>query len=186
MKKDLQLTFVGLKNQGRSRFGGNDKCFGGSFLKNSNAKSKRPISTKRSMHLVMRSLVARGSFSFLKKDREIRGIINLQARNFGIKIYRIANGGNHLHLIILPSSRQAFVYFLRSISGLIARLILGSQRGNPAHKRFWEKRPFTRIVEWGRDYRAACQYLVRNTLEALGFIPYQPRGKNVAQLNSTA
>lgn len=40
---------------------------------------------------------------------------------------------------------------------------------------FWDFRPFSRILYWGRDYQTACRYLLRNTLEALGFIKYQPR-----------
>jgi geranylgeranyl diphosphate synthase type II len=30
---------------------------------------------------------------------------------------------------------------------------------------FWEYRPFSRILHWGRDYKTACQYLLKNTLE---------------------
>lgn len=173
MKKEKQLGFEILERN-------NIKHFGGAYLKG-NPKEKRPISIKRSMHLVMRSLLARGSHSFLKYDREITKIINNQGRHFGVKIYRQANGGNHLHLIILPRSRQAFNAFIRAISGLIARLVMSAQRGNPADFEksqslgFWEKRPFTRVVEWGRDYKKVQAYLVQNTLEALGFIPYQPR-----------
>ena len=157
--------------------GNNIKHFGGSYLKKGNPKVKRPLSTKRSMHLVMRSLFAKGSLSFLRFDREIRELITYQARVFGVKVYRQANGGNHLHLIVLPRSRPAFNGFIRSISGLIARLVLGAERGDAKNIKFWEKRPFTRIIEWGRDYKKVCSYLFQNTLEALGFIPYQLRTK---------
>ena len=40
---------------------------------------------------------------------------------------------------------------------------------------FWDFRPFSRILYWGKDYQTACNYLLRNTLEALGFIAYRPR-----------
>lgn len=168
LKRQKQLVFELLSNQ-------NIKHFGGAYLKNSNPKEKRPLSTKRPLHLVMRSLLAKGERSFLRKDREIQSLIRGQGRQLGVKVYRIANGGNHLHLVVLPHSRVAFNRFIRAISGLIARRILGAQRGSPKDQKFWEKRPFTRIVEWGRDYKVVSQYLVQNTLEALGFIPYQPR-----------
>ena len=40
---------------------------------------------------------------------------------------------------------------------------------------FWEFRPFSRIVNWGRDFKTCVQYLKKNVLEALGFVPYKPR-----------
>lgn len=151
------------------------KHFGGMYLKNSNAKTKRPLSFKRSVHLVLRSSLAKGERSFLRKNREIQQIINAQGKNLGVKVYKLANAGNHLHLLILPHSRRAFHRFIRAISGLIARAVLGVERGKSKGLKFWDKRPFTQIVEWGRQYRNTCKYLMQNTLEALGFIPYQPR-----------
>src|SRR5258708_236562 len=105
------------------------KYFGGAYLKNSNPKEKRPISTTKSMHVVLRSSMAKGPLSFLKADRQLRGIIEKQAKRHGVKVYHQANGGNHLHLIVLPRSREAFKSFIRATSGLIARLILGVERG---------------------------------------------------------
>lgn len=151
------------------------KHFGGMYLKNSNPKTKRTLSSKNSIHLVLRSSLAKGARSFLRHDREICGIVNAQAKKAGVKIYRQANAGNHLHLLILPHSRNAFNKFIRAVSGLIARLVLGVQRGSAKGIKFWDKRPFTQIVEWGKQYQTVCKYLLQNTLEALGFIPYLPR-----------
>lgn len=149
--------------------------FGGEFLKNSNAKNQRPLSFKRPIHLVMRSTLAKGSLSLLKFDGSVRKIFERQSKKFGVKIYRFANAGNHLHLIIFPRSRQAYRSFIRSVTGLVARLVLRVQRGKSKKPRFWDKRPFTRIANWGKDFRGLCNYLLRNTLEAIGFIPYKPR-----------
>lgn len=168
MKRSKQLGFALLEKN-------NIKIFGGAYLKNSNPKEKRPISIKNSMHLVMRSQHEKGSRSLLKFEKTIKEIINAQGRRFGVKIYRQANGGNHLHLIVLPRSRQAFNGFIRSISGLIARLVLQAQRGAAVGIQFWEKRPFTRIVSWGREFQKVCDYLMINALEAFGFVDYQPR-----------
>ncbi|MDZ4676911.1 MAG: hypothetical protein SGI74_05315 [Oligoflexia bacterium] len=203
MKSQKQLGFEFLADR-------NIKHFGGAYLKNSNPKSARPLSTKRCMHLVMRSSYAKGPYSLLKKNREIQNIINTQGKAFGVKVYRQANGGNHLHLIILPRSRQAFIGFVRAISGLIARAALDTQRGRPlfGKKRsshmfgiskvssggrsegnstgFWDKRPFTRIIEWGREFKTVSNYLLQNTLEALGFIAYQPRQHRFKSAESTA
>jgi REP element-mobilizing transposase RayT len=178
-KRERQLGFEILE-------GKIPKYFGGAYLKNSNAKTKRPVTTKRSMHLVLRALVAKGVLSLLRKEKKIKEIIYKQARVHGVKVYRLANGGNHLHLIILPRSREAFHAFIRSISGLIAREILRAERGCPKNLRFWDKRPFTRIMEWGREYKAVLNYLEQNVLEAYGFIPYQERKNRFNPIHSSA
>lgn len=153
------------------------KDFGGSMLKG-NPREARPISLRRPMHLVLRSSHAQGAQSFLKpaRARIIRDLVARAAKTKGVKVYRFANSGNHLHLIVLPSSRAAFHAFIRTVSGLIARVTLDVERGRAQGKQFWDARPFTRILEWGRDYLHTCRYLAQNTLEALGFIPFQDRG----------
>ncbi len=160
------------------------KNFGGAYLKNSNPKEKRPVSTKKAMHLVLRSTLAKGPQSLLRNNKKVSEVIYKQAKACGVKVYRFANAGNHLHLIILPSSRAAFIKFIRSVSGLIARLILKAEKGAAKAVQFWDKRPFTRILEWGKDFKISSDYLLQNTLEAFGFIPFKPRKK--AQRISTA
>ncbi|MBL7714141.1 MAG: transposase [Bdellovibrionales bacterium] len=154
------------------------KDFGGALLKG-NPRDRRPISMKRPMHLVLRSSLARGEKSFLhgKRRSAISALVDKLARSKGVKIYRLANSGNHLHLLVLPRSRSGFNGFVRALSGLIARMVLGVERGRSKGLKFWDSRPFTRIVEWGRDFRNACAYVRQNTLEALGFVVYRPRSK---------
>jgi REP element-mobilizing transposase RayT len=151
------------------------KSFGGAHLKNSHAKTARAIACKKPMHLVMRSSLAKGARSFLHRDRELRALFEKQAKLFGVRIYRFANAGNHLHLIVMPRSRMAFKNFLRAVSGLTARAVLGAERGSPHTESFWDQRPFTRILEWGRDFVNVKAYLLQNALEAIGFVPYRSR-----------
>jgi putative transposase len=165
-----QVSFFKLKAE--------KKYFGGALLRNSHAKTARPISTKLPVHLVMRSDLAKRERSLLNHERKIQKIIYRQGRKFGVKVYRLANAGNHLHLVILPRSRRAFQSFIRATSGLIARVVLKVERGKAKGLKFWDKRPFTRLLSWGRDYKITCDYLLQNTLEALGFSPYKPRGRN--------
>ena len=40
---------------------------------------------------------------------------------------------------------------------------------------FWDYRPFSRVVSWGRDFNNCIRYLKQNILEALGFVPYTAR-----------
>ncbi|MBC7421426.1 MAG: hypothetical protein H7328_11930, partial [Bdellovibrio sp.] len=36
-------------------------------------------------------------------------------------------------------------------------------------------RPFSRVVNWGRDFKTCVSYLKQNFLEAFGFVKYKPR-----------
>ncbi len=169
--------------------------FGGSLLKG-NPRDARPIAVKRPMHLVLKSKKATDARSFLAPARAagILILVNRVARLHGIKIHRYANGGNHLHLIIQAPSRSAFQRFLRGTTGVIARMTLGRERGKAlaldgkatlgrdavsqgqgASSAFWDARPFTRIIEWGRDFKRTNDYVIKNTLEALGFVSYTAR-----------
>lgn len=152
------------------------KTFGGSMIKG-NPRDSRPISTKSPMHLVMRSSHAVGPRSFLRdaRARQIESLVHRVGKQTGVKVYRYANSGNHLHLVILPRSRRAFQAYVRAISGLIARLTLGAERGSAVGIQFWDARPFTRILQWGKDFRNASRYVLQNTLEAIGFLAYRPR-----------
>ena len=142
-----------------------------------NAREARPLSTKRPLHLVMRSSLAKGERSFLspKRAKGVREVAYASAKAHGVKIYRFANSGNHLHFVVLPASLKAYFAFIRSLSGVLARLVLGAERGRPKGVKFWDALPFTRILEWGRDYRRTIDYLRQNVLEALGFVPYRAR-----------
>lgn len=147
------------------------KSFGGSLLKG-NPRSKRPISTKKPMHLVLRSSFAKGSFSMQqsKNRNRIKAVVNKLSNRFSIKVYRFANSGNHLHMLVHPSSRQAYLHFIRALSGIIARIVLNAERGSASMiDRFWDSRPFTRIVEWGKEFAVVRNYIDLNTLEAIGF-----------------
>ena len=162
------------------------KDFGGALIKG-NPREARPVSTKRPMHLVMRSTLARGERSFLRPARakQIKDLVQRTSQRHGVKVYRFANSGNHLHLVIKPVSKRAFQTYIRAISGLIARITLGAEKGKAKGLKFWDARPFTRIVEWGQDYQNVCNYVLQNTVEAIGFIAYQPRGRKKARAAPT-
>ena len=153
--------------------------FGGSLLKNSHAKGRRPFSPKKPMHIVMRSSLARGQFSMRhpKHIQRIKEIIKTHSHASGVRVYRFANSGNHLHLLVLTRSMHALRRFLRAVTGLIARYILKTEKTRPLPQgvAFWDQRPFSRIVTWGKEYAGVAAYLLQNTLEALGFVEYKPR-----------
>ena len=155
------------------------ETFGGVAIKG-HARESRPLSMKRPIHLVMRSSRAQGDKSFLRKTNsaKIEKIVEKHARACGVKIYDFANGGNHLHLIVRLTNRPLFKKFLRIISGLIARHILGAEKFSAQLKekqKFWDALPFTRIAKWGPSYEILKSYFVLNKLEALGFVKWEKR-----------
>lgn len=157
------------------------KEFGGAHLKKSHAKKARPIAIKKTMHLTLRSSKARGEYSLrLNKDRirRIEKVVRTQAQRFDVDIYRYANVGNHLHLLIKANYRQGFISFLRTISGIISRIALSAERGRAildASTQFWDQRPWTKILLTWTDFKNVKKYVEQNFNEALGFIPYKPR-----------
>jgi REP element-mobilizing transposase RayT len=155
-------------------FGGSTKrkmTFGGANLKG-NAREKRPFHKNMFTHLVMRSRLAVGERSMLRAGhkRIVEEIVRGAAKLFSVKIERYINVGNHLHILIKAPTRHAQANFLRTVSGRIVRLVMRTEKGNPGRfEKFWDAKPFTRLVSWGRAYEAVTHYLSLNSLEAIGF-----------------
>src|SRR5258708_1940379 len=122
--------------------------FGGSKQKG-NPKTARTVDSKQALHIVMRSALATRERSFLLKARRIEDILSKQAARFNVRLYNVANAGNHLHLLLKFHSRRGLRGFIRASTGLIARLVLDAERGRAWRssilKGFWGARPFSRI-----------------------------------------
>ncbi len=135
----------------------------------------RPLTHTRPIHVVMRSSLARKELSLLNFAKKIDRLLAEKARKFGITIYEKANSGNHLHLLIRGKKRADIQQFFRAITGRIARIVTGARKGKPFGK-FWDHLIYTRILNsWRREFHGVKGYVVRNTLETLGLIPYKPR-----------
>lgn len=195
MKCNRQLDFVFdlIKNKRKSQY----KIFGGSLLKRAHARTQRPLSSKDFTHIVFKSDIAvkneKADLRMSKKRIQIENIIRKNIKSFGIRIHKLAIASNHIHILISFKSRSKYFHWTRSITGLIARLMLSAERGLAAAKKstddsmkmtsneirkinFWSHRPFTRVVLWGRDFKSVYNYVEKNILEAVGFLSYVPRG----------
>ena len=163
--------------------------FGGALLGNSNPKTARNISTKHALHVVLRSDVAKGPLSLKTKTKAIHKILDKQANKAHIKIYEKAIVGNHIHLLIYLKAKsyllakKCLTRFLKSISGIIARVVTGAQRGKAKGVKFWAYRPFTRVVVgFKKGFNIVKNYVIQNQLEADGVIAYQSRRKKYKKL----
>jgi putative transposase len=186
MKKPIQYNL----------FKADVRFFGGALLKGKR-KSLRPLSTKDPIHVVMRSTWAKKEYSFLKPvhTKAIHKILGAMGKRFQVKIYQTAVQGNHIHLVIKIPHRIQYKAFIKAISGKIAQTVMkapsfeaflenlsrnGTSGGDGRKERdkiksFWELRPFTRVLLWGKDFKKCLKYLTQNTLEAIGFIQYKER-----------
>lgn len=95
------------------------------------------------------------------------------AKRWGIRLYRYANVGNHIHLLIRVPSRATWQRFMRELSGGIALIVTGARKGsaltrNESGRGFWDHLAFTRIVHFGRDFENMGRYLIKNLFESLG------------------
>jgi hypothetical protein len=133
-----QLRMEGTGFRAQKSFGGVLSPVSGKEWK-SNPKSARPVAVRQAMHLVLRSSLARNERSMLLHDRTIQRVLRRLAKRFGIRLYDIANSGNHLHLILRLPHRKALTPFLKAATGLIARIVLRVERGHA-----WNDRPALR------------------------------------------
>lgn len=98
------------------------------------------------------------------------------ARRNHVRLYRVAIVSTHIHLAIKVRDRKTYNKFIRSLTGTLPKVVMGFQHPRES---FWDHRPFTRILEWGKDFTSTCNYIVRNILEAYGVIQYTPRKRSV-------
>ena len=135
-------------------------------------KLARPISSRRPLHLVMRSSRAQGRWSMRTKtnDQVVRTGLRRYARRYGIKVYEFANVGNHLHLLVRTKCRLGLQNFLRVFAGVTARRVTGARPGHRIGK-FWEYLAYSRVMTWGRDFLGVRAYVAANEAECEGSIP---------------
>ncbi len=159
------------------------KSYGGELMKKRKGRrlGGRPISSRESMHLVLRSSQARGTFSFktTKNERAIRVILKKFCEKYAVHVYSLANVGNHLHFHLKFSHRRSYKPFIRAITSAIAMAVTGANRWGASletlgMKKFWDYRPFSRIVSGGiKCFLGLKDYVSINVLEGRGI----PRAK---------
>ena len=146
--------------------------FGGSLLKG-HRKGKRPVVLSKPLHLVMRSEVATGKLSLTRFKPFIHARLQSYALKYHIKVYKLAINRNHLHLCIQGQDKEEIATFLKVLAGILAKKILFHSKVKQTQ--FWTERVYSRVVQWGRDFRGVLSYIEQNILEASGVITYKPR-----------
>ena len=169
-KREFQLELEKLNY--KSQIG---KGFGGTKNKG-NPKSKRPFSRKHPTHVIFKSSLAKGQLSFLhhRHRKRIDDLVRRLAKKFYVDLKDYANVGNHLHLLISAPDRKCLAGFLKALSGLVPRTLLGCHKGNPLGYSFWDSRPYSKVIALGRrPFAVIKQYFVKNRRQAEG--SYRPK-----------
>jgi REP element-mobilizing transposase RayT len=151
-------------------------------------RSYRPLNPRHSHHITLKSHHAVGGRCLLKHRNMIVSVMKKASKLFHVRVYEYAVCGNHLHLLVKGPDRESLQNFFRVFAGHTAQIILKRHplpqaRGGAPTKRgckknqrkFWSYLLYSRIVSWGRDFKTVCEYIMRNSLEALNLIAYQPR-----------
>ncbi|MGE3975433.1 MAG: transposase [Bdellovibrionales bacterium] len=178
----MNLKTLKRKSQVRPRepkqiemLGRQNLAYGGELLKTRQGRSRgRPLDTKNSMHMVLRSSKAVGTWSFKepKNDKKIREIVIKFTQKYGVKLISLGNVGNHLHFHIKLGKRHTYKPFIRALTAAIAMAVTGASRWNPLKKeakdKFWDYRPFTRVVQSWRAFLTLKDYIKINQYEGGG------------------
>jgi putative transposase len=139
--------------------------FGGELLLGKR-KTKRPLSTKDPVHLVLRSDIPR---VFSPRNQRLERLIYRIAKESDVQIYELAINWNHIHFVIRVKVRACYIRFVRILNSRLARANKTSGTWKCGGKLF-AFRPFTRILKWARDFRNVLSYLKLNQKEARGEI----------------
>jgi len=83
------------------------------------SNSKRILSYKESMHLVLR-LRQNLPYFFEPKDKVLRAHILQIAKKYQIRVYHVILNHTHMHAAILLPDRESYVGFIRELTGFLA------------------------------------------------------------------
>lgn len=146
------------------------KTFGGQALVG-RRKSIRPLSSKHPIHLTVKTKTP----IFSRRLKGHHAAVVAASKKFHIKIYDLSFNFNHVHIILQIPSRQAYKSFIRFLCSKMVQI--------SGRSKIFDSRPFTRISNWGRDFKNLFNYLKLNDLESDG-IP-RPTGRLLTTIWST-
>jgi len=163
-----------------------EKAHGGDLRKRRKGRGARPLAIKSTMHLVLRSSRATGKWRFQATRKKWRPILERFAAKYGVRILSHGDPGNHIHLHIQLLNRQAYKPFIRAVTAAIAMAVTGASRWKKLDFKFWDYRPFTRVIIGRRGFLTLRDYLRINRLEAQGFDRVRARHEVVRYRVSSA
>ncbi len=158
-----------LIDERRMRASKHNLVFNPGLRKTIASRKRRPRGTDRSMHVVIKSDLAKGNFNLRRHQEKIRRLIFKIGFKRNVRVYRFVNVGNHIHMSLRLKNVSSWKGFISGITGGIASIV--GFKKSPSQPTFWNARPFTRAVNWGSDYRQLKDYFAYNFLQTTELIP---------------
>lgn len=154
-------------------------AYGGSLQKSRLGRfCGRPVWPGCLMHLIIKSTQAQGSWSFRRPEnyQMIGFSIERFAAKHGLEVHDYAIHHNHVHMSLTPSKKEGYVRFIRALTSAISMFIKGVSRWcGRIRKRFFDRRPYSRIAFTPPEEGVIGEYIRLNKLEAAGFARAEAR-----------
>ena len=136
--------------------------FGGRLLFKKR-KSKRPLNAKKPTHLVLRLKDRIPSF-FNPHDRNLKNLFLTLAEKNEVKVYHLVFNHTHCHCVIKFKHSQNYIRFIRELTSRLVAYFSKQIKVNL--KRIFDSRPWTRIIQWGKDFMNITNYMKKNEKES--------------------
>lgn len=130
-------------------------------------KNSRPFTTKSSMHLILKSNRAKGAWSLRhrKNQSRITSMVYVYAARFRVHVYRFANAGDSLHLLVKANERKDLADFLRVLAGRVAITVSGARKHVKRIGKFWNYLCWSKLVKWGKEFHQVQRHVFVHELE---------------------
>ena len=160
---------VGSKEKARAKAAFVPRTSHGGRESKGSRKTSRPFAPKASLHLVLKSARAKGTWSLQhrKNASRVTSMVYVYAARFRVHVYRFANVGNHLHLHVKAKEKKDLADFLRVLAGRVAVTVTGARKHVKRVGKFWDHLYWSRLVSGGRDFHFVDRYIFANTVESL-------------------
>lgn len=171
LSRPRQLRLIDSLEPGRkAKSGFVPRTTHGGYESSGKRKTPRPFTPKAPMHLVLKSARAKGAWSLRhrKNHANVTAMIYVYSARFKVKVYRAANVGNHLHLLVKATNKKDLADYLRVLAGRIAITVSGARKHRKRIGRFWDHLYWSRLVAWKADFHRVQRYVFANELEFLG------------------
>jgi REP element-mobilizing transposase RayT len=149
-------------------------AYGGDLRKKAENRGQRPLVFRSgSMHITLRSLKAKGIYSFQhsSKRERVKNFVYSFSKAKGVKILSFANVGNHIHLHVKLHNQNLYLAWIRGLSSGLAMIshgLEGLKKLKELRQKFWEQRPFSRVIRSFKHFLNTKSYVEVNILEGMG------------------
>ena len=165
--KQLQFGFAYINEKSLKIFGGENLI--------GKRKTARLLSDKKPIHLILRSNTLK---VFTPTNKSLKRLIYNLAEKYSIKIYELALNHNHIHFVIKLKNKNLYKFFIRELT---SKMAIAIRKKLPHLITILSLRPWTRILEWKRDFENVVDYVILNIEESMGWVVRRKTTGNISR-----